>query len=88
MLSSSLREAGTAFLAPSISYDIFIYVYIYLESDRGHRRLAPPREDLEMVLHEGAVAELDGRPGGHVVEAVLGYPVSPFQLGPRLRPVY
>lgn len=30
-----------------------------------------------MVLDEGAVAELDGRPSGDVVQAVLGYAVSP-----------
>lgn len=62
-------------------------ISVYLESDRGHRGLASPREDSEVVLYEGAVAELYGRPGGHVVEAVLGYPAPPFHPAPPLRPV-
>lgn len=82
LLPSSLR------VAHRIRPMQYVWHVVYLESDRGHRSLSPPREDFEMVLYEGAVAELDRRPGGHVVEAVLGYPVSPFHLGPRLRPVY
>lgn len=49
----------------------------YLQSDRGDRRLPPPREHPQVVLDEGAVAEVDGQPGGDVVQAVFGYAASP-----------
>lgn len=84
--SSLSNPTGTGTTNPRQSSLRKALTRVYLESDRGHRGLAPSREDSEVMLHEGAVAELDGRPGGHVVEAVFGYPVSPFRLRGRLRP--
>lgn len=40
-----------------------------------------------MVLDERAVAKLDRRSGGDVVEAVVRYPGSPSRRGGDLRPV-